>query len=38
VFGSGRWGCAGRMIAFMELNKVFVEVHMSCLVLSCTDA
>ncbi|KAJ4298336.1 hypothetical protein N0V88_003362 [Collariella sp. IMI 366227] len=26
VFGYGRWGCAGKMIAFMELNKVFVEL------------
>ena len=26
VFGYGRWGCAGKMIAFLELNKVFVEV------------
>jgi cytochrome P450 len=26
VFGYGRWGCAGRFLAFMELNKVFVEV------------
>lgn len=26
VFGYGRWGCAGKMIALLELNKVFVEV------------
>ncbi|KAK3903682.1 Pisatin demethylase [Staphylotrichum tortipilum] len=26
VFGYGRWGCAGKMIAFLELNKVFVEL------------
>jgi cytochrome P450 len=26
VFGYGRWGCAGKMIAHMELNKVFVEL------------
>jgi cytochrome P450 len=30
VFGYGRWGCAGKMIAFMELNKVFVEVSSVC--------
>ena len=27
VFGYGRWACAGRPIAFMELNKIFVEVR-----------
>jgi len=26
VFGYGRWACAGKTIAFLELNKVFVEV------------
>jgi cytochrome P450 len=26
AFGYGRWGCAGKMIAFLELNKVFVEL------------
>ncbi|KAK0726232.1 cytochrome P450 [Apiosordaria backusii] len=26
VFGYGRWGCAGKMIAFLELNKIFVEL------------
>lgn len=26
VFGSGRFGCPGRVIAFRELNKVLVEV------------
>ncbi|KAK4464567.1 putative cytochrome P450 E-class, group IV [Cladorrhinum samala] len=26
AFGYGRWGCAGKVIAFMELNKVFVEL------------
>ncbi|KAK4184486.1 Pisatin demethylase [Podospora australis] len=26
VFGYGRWGCAGKAIAFVELNKVFVEL------------
>lgn len=26
VFGSGRWGCPGRIVAIMELQKVLVEV------------
>ncbi|KAL1841739.1 hypothetical protein VTJ49DRAFT_6653 [Mycothermus thermophilus] len=26
AFGYGRWGCAGKMIAFLELNKVLVEL------------
>ncbi|KAH8201170.1 hypothetical protein TruAng_004638 [Truncatella angustata] len=26
VFGYGRWGCAGKPVAFMELNKVYIEV------------
>ncbi|KAK4227400.1 putative cytochrome P450 E-class, group IV [Podospora fimiseda] len=26
VFGYGRWGCAGKVIAFMELNKFFFEL------------
>lgn len=26
-FGYGRWLCAGRVLAWMELNKVFVEVR-----------
>ncbi|KAJ3938166.1 uncharacterized protein N0V96_011854 [Colletotrichum fioriniae] len=25
AFGYGRWGCAGKNVAFLELNKVFVE-------------
>ena len=27
VFGSGRYGCLGKSVAFVELNKVFVEVR-----------
>ncbi len=26
VFGSGRWGCAGKNVAYLELDKVFFEV------------
>jgi cytochrome P450 len=26
VFGYGRWGCSGKPVAFLELNKVYVEV------------
>jgi len=26
VFGNGRWLCAGKGLAWMELNKIFVEV------------
>lgn len=26
VFGSGRWGCPGKTVAYIELNKVMVEV------------
>ncbi|OHE98404.1 cytochrome P450 [Colletotrichum orchidophilum] len=26
AFGYGRWGCAGKNVAFLELNKVFVEL------------
>jgi cytochrome P450 len=26
-FGHGRWGCPGKMLAWMELNKTFVEVR-----------
>lgn len=37
IFGFGRFGCLGRAIAFVELDKVFVEVSslppLSCLSL-----
>jgi cytochrome P450 len=26
VFGSGRWGCSGKTVAYVELNKTFVEL------------
>ncbi|KAI1402026.1 cytochrome P450 [Hypoxylon fuscum] len=26
VFGHGRWGCSGKPVAFMELNKTYVEI------------
>lgn len=26
VFGHGRWSCIGKPVAFVELNKVFVQV------------
>lgn len=26
AFGYGRWMCAGKSVAFLELNKIFVEV------------
>ena len=26
AFGSGRWGCAGKTVAYMELDKIFFEV------------
>lgn len=35
-FGHGKWGCLGRPIAMMELNKMTVEVRSS-LVLPYTD-
>lgn len=27
VFGQGRWGCLGKPISLLELNKMFVEVR-----------
>ncbi|KAF2178823.1 cytochrome P450 [Zopfia rhizophila CBS 207.26] len=26
IFGHGRWGCLGKSVAYIELNKVFVEL------------
>ncbi|SPO01705.1 related to pisatin demethylase [Cephalotrichum gorgonifer] len=26
AFGSGRWGCSGKPVAFLELNKVYIEL------------
>jgi cytochrome P450 len=34
AFGHGRWGCAGKNVAFMELNKVYVEVS-SLIIFKC---
>lgn len=28
IFGTGRWACAGKPLAFMELGKVFFEVSL----------
>lgn len=32
TFGHGRWGCPGKALAWMEMNKVFVEVSWPILV------
>lgn len=29
VFGQGRWSCIGKPVAFVELNKVFVQVSIN---------
>lgn len=29
IFGTGRWMCAGKPVAFMELNKIFFELFRS---------
>jgi cytochrome P450 len=29
IFGAGKYGCLGKTVAFIELNKVFVEVILS---------
>ncbi|KAI1484891.1 cytochrome P450 [Biscogniauxia mediterranea] len=26
VFGSGRWGCSGKTVAFLEMNKIYFEL------------
>ena len=28
AFGTGRWGCCGKSLAFLEMNKVYVEVRL----------
>jgi len=33
IFGGGRWQCAGKAVAMMELNKIFFEVSCPFLVL-----
>lgn len=37
VFGHGRFMCAGKTVAFMELNKIFFEVSMDILSLETID-
>jgi cytochrome P450 len=27
LFGHGRWTCAGKILAFVELNKIYFEVR-----------
>lgn len=38
VFGHGRWGCAGKPVALMELNKFYIEVSERCLRCSSCGA
>ncbi|KAH8898627.1 cytochrome P450 [Thozetella sp. PMI_491] len=33
VFSVGKWQCLGKPVAFMELNKVFVEASMHCFLM-----
>ena len=36
VFSVGKWGCLGKPVALMELNKIFVEVSMALLSVETT--
>lgn len=36
MFGSGRWMCAGKPIAYLELFKTFFEVSLETIVCCCT--
>lgn len=38
TFGHGRWGCSGKNVAFMELNKVYFEVGRACVMRIRLDA
>lgn len=35
VFGYGRWQCAGKMVALLELNKIFCQVSFFPFCLGC---
>lgn len=37
IFGYGRWGCLGKSIAYIELNKIFVEVKTDSTRCGCTE-
>lgn len=34
-FGGGRWMCAGKIVAYTELNKIYFEVRLPITILSC---
>lgn len=38
VFGHGRWGCAGKPVAMMEMNKIYVEVRFSFISSACRSS